>query len=536
MKFIPIFLLIAFLFPVYSFAQMIDARNVNIDPEKFLQDGYLDYSMSIYMSDPVINRFFKDDPEMLRDQLSRMGDVSIEFEKYVSRNFGVNDYYYDYSCFGEINEEDDYDEEGEYVKKEEAHFVSEGFSFYDKVSSRFGCECPTSSFGTMVKSNCLVLDENNKPYFNFILTEIRRTPVSYVFALTNDKGKKALFNTKLRKFISDWVDEIDYPVLNQFQFQANSLTELLTAIHQLWIGFKTIKRVKVSPNSNVEKNEIRVINTLGRSIINQNIFPNPFSGKNLIIRACQHYNNIGTGLKLFERDNLFGITNIEHDTILLNPVFASISEMDFEGNLMLADKYVIGSANRYSVYNFYNKSFFMHKSAFSNVERFDFPIVHYNNRAVKLDENPNWNEHYSVYSDGDYCYFRNNKTHNVIYIAKNQNGYHLFNMNGKLLLSDKDKITIKEAMEDLMIVKLKNKTLVVDCSGAVKLELPTPYELEFLNETFFLFARNDNAGGQIIGAFDLKTGKITKAEFENIAFEGLQVYGIKLGKKTKISD
>jgi outer membrane protein assembly factor BamD (BamD/ComL family) len=536
---------------------IINANTLKIDNSRFFNGQELKYTLSVYLSDPIFNHYFKNDTALLMDQLKRIGEVRFENGKYYSNYIDFSNYYYD----------NEYDQESD--NNEKKHFTSYGISFYDKNSSRYGCECPPGffdndgSFGYSGKPNCIILDEKNKSLFNFIIREIKRTPISYVFIIENENGKKALFNSKYLKLITDWVDEIEYPMLESYYFHPKSLTSLLLRVHNNFhVGFKTIKQdihkiteIIKFPNNKIIKEtrdsistKYQIINSNGEEIINSSKFQNPFKEVSSISQAnlkiletstCNSSNgNFGSGFMRFENNNLEGIASSTFDTILLPAKYDYISSLDLKGNLILKEKFNNGK-NNFSIFNLYRKTYFINENAFKNVDKLHFPIE--NGKKLIETYNNSLLYEYSYFNSVDFCYNEFDeenknefKTNNVIYLAENQNGHHLFNNDGKLLLSDKDKIEITEAIENNMIVNLKNKTIIMDYFGKIIWELPKPYKIEFLSKTAFLYAKVEKSGDKAIGVYDLIKGKITEAEFENILIEENLIYGIKLGKKIKI--
>ncbi len=498
-----------------------------IDTDLFFKDEDYSYTTSVYLSDPYFKHYFEKDTLMLIDQLKRIGEVQFDQEEkkhYIIWGRRLNEY---------LNDSFPLEDQS----ASPPHFTSNGFSFYDKNSSSFGCECPPGSFdnkrsiGYLGNPNCVILDENNNQVFkDLTIRKIARTPISYVFILENDQNQQALFNTNKKEIISDWVNHISYPTIEDYYFSPLSLTNYLLKIHNITVGFKTLKKID---NREVYK----VINSNGDIIIDSKEFLNPFDDSSLSYNTCQFLSSLGSNFFKYTKNSLYGITTAKYDRIILNAAYYRISDLDYKGNVILRKKNTTVGSDLFSIYNLFTKKYFSDPDGFLGVEKYYFPkfsgeskhIADYNNPYL-----PGQTNYSSDYCANNSSFKSSNIPNKVVYIAEKKNNHQIYDVNGKLLLSDSNKIELLEAYFNVMVVKLKTKTILLNYSGKVLFEVPTPSRLEILSDRFAVFVKFDEKNNKKMGVFDFINGQIFPNEFENIFIENKLIYGLTLGTKTLI--
>jgi hypothetical protein len=157
------------------------------------------------------------------------------------------------------------------------------------------------------------------------LGSIASTPISYIFVLANKQHKICLFNTKINKIITEWVDNVEFIFIYDWYFLPKSHAGKLLNLNPLFIGFKINNGTSCS-----------IVNGNGKEIVDAKLFTNPFGGDNLgiLYSTCNYHSNsqYGSGYVRFtsakSKVSGIGVCNTTFDSIILAPIYSNIYDLD----------------------------------------------------------------------------------------------------------------------------------------------------------------------------------------------------------------
>jgi TolA-binding protein len=500
----------------------------------------IDEIKSLYLSIQSFNRYFKDDNYMLEDQLKKISDGNDYWNKFL-----------DYPCNGSRRTEVDKnnrisnlgDSKSENEENENRKFVSYGYSFYNKHTSKFCFTNGESTFDCDCEGEAVVLNEKMEQINTEALTKINRTPISYVFQFTNNQNKECLFNSKNGKIISAWVDKIDFTFITEQFFPEKSSEWLLLKLHPLFIGFKLNVYKNNDSYSVISR---RIVNCEGKEIIDSKLFPNPFpdgenSGSYIPYHTCEYANGFtGSGyIKFNNNNNNVGVCNKTFDTIILPAIYESINTLDEFNNLVVVEK------NRnHKIFNLKTKEFFNLPQGQCDIE-IRFLPGSYENQTPFFNpwENPNAIE----VDRGEYCFGNRNYKYqrNIVYLI-NQNtsqktsGSYIYNYKGKVIYkSNNSRSDIISASDSVLIVhdnggQSGEKNTLIGIDGKTIWNPNRNYLMQFITDQILLYGYIDSKNVKHIGLYQIGKGVISEPVYENIEIEEGACYGIIFGKKQLI--
>jgi hypothetical protein len=472
----------------------------------------------LYISIKEFNRYFKDDTSALMDQLQK-----------IKAGWGNSGGFMDYT--------DHYLEVDKNIKTK-PKFSSYGFSFYDKIESKFMRRSSANDrkgySGYQFFGDYIIFNEGKQVNIE-PLGSIVSTPISYIFVLANKQHKICLFNTKINKIITEWVDNVEFIFIYDWYFLPKSHAGKLLNLNPLFIGFKINNGTSCS-----------IVNGNGKEIVDAKLFTNPFGGDNLgiLYSTCNDHNNsqYGSGYVRFtsakSKVSGIGVCNTTFDSIILAPIYSNIYDLDEFNNLIVQDKY-------YKIFNIINKTFMSIPSNAAHVHRTFLPFGRsgVNENWFSYYENP-----YNEFPEGrmkcSFCYRRNDthydsSNYSLVYCIQTRNksnystGLWIYNYKGKEIYNSTNPETgLLAASDSILLIRVKyNKNILIDINGKLIWDPGKDYLMQFLSDELIVYGYKSKEGLKNIGLYHINKGVIFEPIFENITIENNALYGLKMGEK-----
>ena len=498
----------------------------NVD-EYFFKENDIQTIFDLYISIKEFNKYFKDDTSALMDQLQK-----------IKAGWGYWGGFMDYT--------DHYLEVDKNIKTE-PKFSSYGFSFYDKITSKFmrrDSGGPREGYsGTYSFFSDYIIFNEGKQVNIEPLGSIASTPISYIFVLANKQHKICLFNTKINKIITEWVDNVEFIFIYHWYFLPKSPAGKLLNLNPLFIGFKINNGTSCS-----------IVNGNGKEIVDAKLFTNPFGGDNLgiLYSTCNDHNGsqYGSGYVQFtsakSKVSGIGVCNTTFDSIFLAPIYSYIGDLDEFNNLIVKDQ------DEYcKIFNIKNKTFMSIPSNAAQVHRTFLP---YDN-----DRNGNWFSYYENPYDHqlqkrsiNYCFcnwcndgrhdssnYRYMYQRSLVYCIQTRNkptystGLCIYNYKGKEIYNSTNPETdLLSASDSILLIRVNyNKNILIDINGKVVWEPGKDYLMQFLSDELIVYGYKSKEGLKNIGLYHINKGVIFEPIFENIIIENNALYGLKMGEK-----
>ena len=513
----------------FTTGSMIHINWANIYLLDFLSKFTLDELADYCLQNSYFKRFFAKDR-------SRLIDI-IKYNLW-ARMYIMDKPVFNPSAWGPLFED--------LAKDQDGNDCSNGFNFYSQSTSEFG----TSAAGPAI---IYYKGKQFSPEVFAGISMLRIPSCSYLhlFEVKNQKGKVAIFNTKSGKFITDWVDDIDYQFIKSDNFKEDSPTANLINIisnGQLFVYYILKEKIETSNNSYYYK--YKAVNSNGEEVIDPNLFPN--MNFNNISHCCDikeseyfTFTRNNTNTNTSNATN-YGICNNSFDTIILDAKYTDIGRIDYYNNLDLRIANVnqkLGSNAK--IYNLDKKQFLPIANNVGGIQRIYFPTFsnlkdYENKNIIERRYNQNLTDCGSL---EDILLYKatliNSQGQNGFgfesgFVIYDRNGKEIYNSNGrwdKILGGTEKVIVIRKEITN------NPKNIVLKIDGTLIWDPPRDYEMKFLTENhiIFYYETKDGAGSRkYYGLYQIGKGITQEAIFENVRIEKGACYGIKLGKETLI--
>jgi outer membrane protein assembly factor BamD (BamD/ComL family) len=562
--------------------------------KKLFNASDFDLTVDFYLTSPIIHRFFEGNRNALRDILA---------EYYVMEQDTEENKYYYYS--GHPEEQYRYyfthisllKKMGlSYEVKNNALYV-DGISFYDKRSSEFCWECSqhieSEGLGPVV-----ILDDQNNELTGSSYHSIVGTGVPHVFLIKNSKEKYSLFNTKERKLITGWHNEISPVLLDASTFPQNSLEYNLLRLFPIPIGFLTIDSKK-----DCHACDQRLINFSGQLLIDPTkvsepcLLPYGLNGRSSTTinnaRTFQPLRNYGapdnrpfSNYFVFSRHKLndrgyytesFGIMNSTLDTVLLEADYTSIHDINDFGLVQVEHEKPSKNCKNYKssasdLIDIYTKKNVTNNPGGTSLRQNHLPFsstgeildadlasywsyldnsVYMNNYSIEeREEYEGFDEDIEnrIVPDsllglvGGYLYtfpspvfYSQNSSYSDCNY-KHHESFELLNSNGNVVCRAASDILPHSYLGDKMLFHVNDTgCILVNTEGQLLFDgAKEKYYMQFINSEYLYFWSNEDSAKQV-GIYSVSKGKVCDAIYENIKIESDGVYGFRLGSKTKLN-
>jgi hypothetical protein len=561
--------------------------------QKLFNASDFDFTVSFYLSSPVIRRFFKSNTNELRDILA---------EYYAMQQDKEENKYYFYS--GNPDERYAYfakntallQEMGlSYEVKNNALYV-DGITFYDKRTSKFCWEC-SQYVESEGNGSVVILDNQSNQLTGSGYQSIVATGVPHVFLVKNAKNKYSLFNTRERSFITGWHNEITPILLDAGTFPQNSLEYSLLRIFAIPIGFLTIDEKK-----NCYDCDKRLINFSGQLLIDPEVASDPclfdagMSERTMTTltnaKTFEPLRNHGapgnksfTNYFVFQKkklnkngsyDEYFGILNGTLDTVLVEANYTSVHSIDDNGLVSVQHKKPSKGCKNYDEstsdlidihtkknitnnpggvslrdnYIPFSRSGEIYDIDLESSRSYIRDVTPQNNYSIEeREEFEGYDEdiegriipdsllgtmtNYTYTFPRSVFYFQELRYSDCNY--KDYYSYELLNGKGTSIYKTTSRISQHSCFGNKVLFQIdKNGCILLSTDGRLIFDgAKENYYMQFINHEYLYYWRNENSA-KSIGIYSVSKGKVCEAIYENIKIETDGVYGYKLGVKTKL--
>jgi hypothetical protein len=561
--------------------------------KKLFNSTNFDFTADFYLTSPIVSRFFKSNRNELQDLLAEYFVMQQDVEE--------NRYYY-YSGHPEARYNYYFDHIGllkkmglPYEVHNDALYI-DGITFYDKQSSVFCWKC-SPFINSKGNGPLVILDDQNNELTGSSYRSIVGTAVPHIFLIQNSNEKYSLFNTKERKFITGWHNEVKPVLLDANTFPQNSLEYSLFRIFPIPIGFLTIDDKKQCSGC-----EQRLINFTGDLLIDPAIASEPclfnfgLGGNSVTTidnaRTFQPLRNYGapedmsfTSLFVFSKrklnergyyDEYFGIMNGTLDTVLIEPNYTSIYDINDFGLIRVQHEKPSKSCKNYKSSAFDLINIDTKKNVTNNYggARLEQNYIPFSSSGEFIDEDLAYSRsyindismlnNYSIEEREEYEGYDEDIENRIIpdsmlgemneYIYsfprpvfyfqelnysdcnnKYHQSYELLNSKGISIYNSTSRISQHSCLGNKVMFQIEgrgcillseNGELIFD--GALE-----KYYMQFINQEYLYFWKKEDSA-KSVGIYSILKGKVYDAVYENITIERDGVYGYKLGSKSKL--